>query len=238
MPLLSDDELNKLNQILLSDVMSDEALTAESLDGYLSAIAIGPITLMPSQWLPGVWGPEPEDAPEFKSKKQADRVMGLIIRHYNSIIEIMENDPYSFRPILSQRKFSDDPRSYVDAEMWALGFMQGLNLCRSAWQPLFDNPDGQEWLKPFHLLGSSDLAEEEKSLVLRPDQREKFAELIPVYVASIHNYWLPFRKAVFERALASTTIQRTSPKVGRNDPCPCGSGKKFKKCCGTGSDLH
>jgi preprotein translocase subunit SecA len=27
-------------------------------------------------------------------------------------------------------------------------------------------------------------------------------------------------------------IQRTQPKVGRNDPCPCGSGKKYKKCCG------
>ncbi len=29
-----------------------------------------------------------------------------------------------------------------------------------------------------------------------------------------------------------TTIRNTSPKVGRNDPCPCGSGKKYKKCCG------
>jgi len=28
-----------------------------------------------------------------------------------------------------------------------------------------------------------------------------------------------------------TPFQRESPKVGRNDPCPCGSGKKFKKCC-------
>jgi curved DNA-binding protein CbpA len=28
-------------------------------------------------------------------------------------------------------------------------------------------------------------------------------------------------------------IRRTAPKVGRNDPCPCGSGKKYKKCCGT-----
>lgn len=26
--------------------------------------------------------------------------------------------------------------------------------------------------------------------------------------------------------------RRTEPKVGRNDPCPCGSGKKYKKCCG------
>ncbi len=29
-----------------------------------------------------------------------------------------------------------------------------------------------------------------------------------------------------------TTVRRQQPKVGRNDPCPCGSGKKYKKCCG------
>jgi preprotein translocase subunit SecA len=28
------------------------------------------------------------------------------------------------------------------------------------------------------------------------------------------------------------TIRRDVPKVGRNDPCPCGSGKKYKQCCG------
>ncbi|WP_425314952.1 SEC-C metal-binding domain-containing protein [Treponema vincentii] len=27
-------------------------------------------------------------------------------------------------------------------------------------------------------------------------------------------------------------VVRTTPKVGRNDPCPCGSGKKYKHCCG------
>ncbi|MBI4389239.1 MAG: SEC-C domain-containing protein, partial [Nitrospinae bacterium] len=30
----------------------------------------------------------------------------------------------------------------------------------------------------------------------------------------------------------SKTVRRNAPKVGRNDPCPCGSGKKFKACCG------
>lgn len=33
-------------------------------------------------------------------------------------------------------------------------------------------------------------------------------------------------------AVAEPPVRRTSPKVGRNDPCPCGSGKKYKKCCG------
>jgi SWIM/SEC-C metal-binding protein len=34
-----------------------------------------------------------------------------------------------------------------------------------------------------------------------------------------------------ERALLAREPARTSPKVGRNEPCPCGSGKKSKKCC-------
>jgi len=36
------------------------------------------------------------------------------------------------------------------------------------------------------------------------------------------------------RAAASSQIMRTTPKTGRNEPCPCGSGKKYKKCCGSG----
>jgi preprotein translocase subunit SecA len=36
--------------------------------------------------------------------------------------------------------------------------------------------------------------------------------------------------AVEEQAKAKPV--RTGPKVGRNDPCPCGSGKKYKQCCG------
>ncbi|MDT7541103.1 MAG: preprotein translocase subunit SecA [Acidobacteriota bacterium] len=38
--------------------------------------------------------------------------------------------------------------------------------------------------------------------------------------------------AAGEEAGASKTITRTQPKIGRNDPCSCGSGKKYKKCCG------
>jgi len=35
-----------------------------------------------------------------------------------------------------------------------------------------------------------------------------------------------------QRWIKSRTLHRVAPSVGRNDPCPCGSGKKFKKCCG------
>jgi hypothetical protein len=35
-----------------------------------------------------------------------------------------------------------------------------------------------------------------------------------------------------DHGLKTETVRREEPKVGRNDPCPCGSGKKFKKCHG------
>jgi SWIM/SEC-C metal-binding protein len=34
-----------------------------------------------------------------------------------------------------------------------------------------------------------------------------------------------------ERTILAREPARAAPKIGRNDPCPCGSGKKFKKCC-------
>ncbi len=44
--------------------------------------------------------------------------------------------------------------------------------------------------------------------------------------------WGP-RESMDERtAVAVKTVSRSTPKVGRNEPCPCGSGKKYKKCCG------
>ena len=41
-----------------------------------------------------------------------------------------------------------------------------------------------------------------------------------------------FANSPASSARADTTFKRDDPKVGRNDPCPCGSGKKYKKCCG------
>ena len=53
-----------------------------------------------------------------------------------------------------------------------------------------------------------------------------------------HHELAEFRKSkgiwyFFDGKMVSTgQYRREAPKVGRNDPCPCGSGKKFKKCCG------
>lgn len=40
------------------------------------------------------------------------------------------------------------------------------------------------------------------------------------------------RKELYKEQKKSQTVVNEGPKIGRNDPCPCGSGKKYKKCCG------
>ena len=109
-------------------------------------------------------------------------------------------------------------------------------LVRADWQALFDNEQGREWLNPLYLMGSDEILPEEQQLIATPEQREVLTKKIAASVAAIYRFWLPHRQAVHEQKLAA--MQRTEAKVGRNDPCPCGSGKKFKKCCGDAATLH
>jgi len=50
-------------------------------------------------------------------------------------------------------------------------------------------------------------------------------------VCGIHQYWRALRAKPM-------MIRRAESKTGRNDPSPCGSGKKFKQCCGALGKLH
>ena len=68
-----------------------------TFDGYLQAIAIGPITLHPKQWLPKVWGMDTM-LPPMKSMDQFNHVLSLIMRHFNRIVSGFELDPREFTP--------------------------------------------------------------------------------------------------------------------------------------------
>ena len=66
-------------------------------------------------------------------------------------------------------------------------------------------------------------------------QGAKSSEELITAVADVYNstpLWTLKGTTALELEERSKTIIRTEKKVGRNDPCPCGSGKKYKKCCG------
>jgi uncharacterized protein len=71
--------------------------------------------------------------------------INLIIRHFNDIIAVLEHDPDAIAP-LSEAIDTDDGEEYLDGEMWAHGFVQGVDLCRQDWQPLFEDDEGAKYL--------------------------------------------------------------------------------------------
>lgn len=233
---LNSAELKELEAFLLSDATSDETMLLDSLDGYLTAIAIGPITLPFAQWFAGIWGPDKEAMPKFTSMEQAQRIIDLIVRHFNNIIAVLEEDPEAFEPILDAVE-TDDGIQYLNGEMWAYGFMDVVNLCLKDWEPLLEDAGGRQALLPIFLLGSDDLSPEQEKMVETVAQCVELSEYIPESVTFIYRFWQPYRFAMHERYTANTAL-RGGIKIGRNDLCPCGSGKKFNKCCGVAGVLH
>lgn len=79
----------------------------------------------------------------------------------------------------------------------------------------------------------------ESLLGIPPDEEdhvmEEAAEFIPTCVAAIDAYWRAKRPRLASMPIPAgppSQSAQASSKIGRNEPCPCGSGKKFKKCCG------
>lgn len=227
---LSEAELSELDRFLASDATSDETMMIDALDGYLTAVVLGPVDISTETWLPGIWGPGPEHAPTFQTAELGQRILDLIVRHCNGIRWALDYDPDDIDPIFDTVTYQDKSREYLDGEMWAYGFLQGIALARDAWQPLFENGSAMDALMPIYILGSDQPTAEQQGLSDTPSKREKLTEQFPASIGALWRFWHPDHHPKAE-AMA-TPVKRSEPKVGRNDPCPCGSGKKFKKCCG------
>ncbi len=220
---LSDKEFKELDQFLLSDRCADDGMTMDSLHGFLTALAIGPEEVLMAEWLPRVWGSFDKDGPKFKNPKEAERVTMLIARFMNEIAITFEVAPKDFEPLFCEHEY--EGRTLLDGDAWAWGFWEGMNLRADAWEPIWTS-NIASMVKPVYLLGAEEIEEEEMALVDDPVKRHKLAVELEAAIPHIHKFWQPHRKSAVQQ------VQRDAPKTGRNDPCPCGSGKKFKKCCG------
>ncbi len=236
-PALSDKEMDELDSFLTSEATSDETMMLDCLDGYLTAFVSGPVMLKPSEWLPRVWGPTADDAPTFETNAQAERIIGLMMRHLNGIIWNLQQDPDHFAPVFDFQVLNGEEHEYIDGEMWAHGYMTAIEMHRDTWKSLYESKHGVEVLRPIHLLGATDVTQEEDELTRTPAQREALSKQIQASIGWIYTFWAPYRHAVAERTIAKL-FEHESPRQGRNETCNCGSGKKFKKCCGASTVLH
>lgn len=218
---LSDKEFNELDQFLMSERSPDDSMTMDALHGYLSAIAIGPEPISPTEWLPQIWGED--ELPNYKNSKEEQRILHLITRFMNEVLITLEVAPNEYEPLFCEIR--EDGKALLDGEAWAWGFWLGMQLRFDAWQEL-EQSEQAALLRPTYLLGAEEVEEEEMVLVDSAQKRHQLAIEMEANFPLIYRFWLPRRKS------GVTTVRHESAKPGRNDPCSCGSGKKYKQCHG------
>src|SRR5574343_864612 len=124
---LSETEFDELENFLLYEVDTEEVMMLDMIDGFFHAIAIGPTTVPPKQWLPKIWGTA-EMMPPMASIEQLNHILDLVMRHFNSIIAGLEDDPRELSPCWPTTIFGDAAQEYDDAEGWAYGFVEGVKM--------------------------------------------------------------------------------------------------------------
>lgn len=219
---LTDEELDLLEETLLDYGNDDSVLSISELDGFFTAIVSGPEIIPPSRWLPALWGGA-DKQPEWESQQQIQDFMAILIQHMNHIVCSLMENPAHFEPILNMNNLTDE--RILIAEEWCFGYMRGVAL--GSWPELPDRASA--WLDSIALHGVEDNFSVLAELSLEEHQ-QTVAEIKSAAIA-LHAYWLTKRTPAEGSPRATREPVRSTNNVGRNDPCPCGSGKKFKKCC-------
>ena len=256
---LSDAEFAELDGLLAGIPEPLEPLDVVMLDGFLCGVIVQPRLIEPDEWLPYVfdagghrWG-EAEPSPERR------RAQGLVLRRkaalLRSLAEFGSFDPFILEPDPAPDPAPETPPETAEAEVttapagdeappgidapaadpiaeallpWVAGFEQATHLFPGLDE--LDNASVDTTLaRLFRFLPAEGEAERATLEVLArerplPTLDAAIAEVVAC-VAELHDLTEPLRYRV-------EPVRREQPKVGRNDPCPCGSGRKFKLCHG------
>lgn len=221
---LTEQEFDRLETLLTSPNFDGKAFPLDAMQGLLCAVLSGPQPIPADIWMPVVLG----GAPRYESDAQADEIEGLLQRLHDSTAADLRSDD-GIGLILYPTEEGGEEFDYAT---WCSGYLEGVDLCDPHWTDAGDDEEVSELLLPFLVLSGSldDDPQLRAEIDFAPGDEAKFAahwkENLVDCVIEAHDYWL-------EARLTPDTIRRDAPKVGRNDPCPCGSGRKYKLCHGS-----
>ena len=227
---LTDPELDRLAEFLRA-CKGGNAMNIEEFDGFFAALVVGPDTVMPSEYYAHIFGGTMEDTCAFETLDDANAILNLMMRHWNTIAgTLLSGEPYL--PLLLE-----NDHGVAQANDWANGFMRGVELRRDAWAEMINSEEhGGSILPMMMLYHEHDPDPEMRPSPITPEQREDIITHMAAGLMRIYRYYRE-QRGVSLAGRSSQPVRREAAKVGRNDPCPCGSGKKYKHCHG-GAVLH
>jgi uncharacterized protein len=209
-----------------------DALSFHEAQGFLFAVVAAPDVVPPSEWVPMVLG---QGRPAFASGAQAQRLLGQLMTLYNGLVEDVTRNKVK---LPEECRVGGDALSDLieDAPLsqWCRGFARGHSWLERSWTETSPHELQEELaalLVTMSFFASRRLAEGlraectggKKSL---EEMAKMCRDVLPDAMA---------RYAQLGQAIRQATTSASShdvERVGRNDPCPCGSGKKSKRCCG------
>ncbi|BAN35381.1 hypothetical protein SCD_n01560 [Sulfuricella denitrificans skB26] len=200
-------------------------MSLDKLQGFLCAVISAPDTIAPGQWMHEVF----KIGPEHESMELAQEFMTLMMRFYKSVAATLgENQPIKFilKPLTDHQP---------DYQTWCEGYILGWGLSAEEWLSPGNEPLKKLTFPILLLSGAFKEESERRGKKYLPDDEytkllQECADMLPKAVVEIFHYWHSRAKPV--------STKRETPKVGRNETCPCGSGLKFKQCCGKERTLH
>ena len=225
-------ELEKLDHFFQKQYRNVDAMELSEFDGFCAALIVCPEMIMPSEWLPIVLGQE-EDI-EFEDVVDLEAGMALIMEHYNRVAQFLTPPCHSFETIFGTDPNSDD----VLWEPWVSGFVSAMHIRSKAWDEIMlsANDDVVSDLTALLLLQAFCMGEVDLSDTEIEQLDEQAPDMIPNIVLNLNDWVKSRHRQGFPLANQTPANSNIRPsaygKVGRNDPCPCGSSKKYKKCCG------
>jgi uncharacterized protein len=218
------------------------------LQGFLFAVANAPEEVGPTEWIPAVFDMEEV---EFKNLEEAQTISSALIEEFNAV-----NDASLAGRMPPGCVLRDEPMANLEDDApiaaWARGFARGYGWLEETWGEYLpgagphDNPEDQDLEEEFGAVlmvltffASPGVAEGLAGEVGKSDMEELATQMHLSFADAVAQY-VNIGRSIQEYTdeAAHTPYQRETPKVGRNDPCPCGSGRKYKKCCGEAGRVH
>jgi len=182
-------------------------------NGLMTAVIVGPEPVHQTEWLSLLISA----ADKTLDGDDARLLVGMLLFEYGNIIKSLRLRSKPYKPF-----FWEDDEGRLITRDWAEGFFAGMRLRKDAWEQL--TKDGaKEFLTTLVVLYQGDKLDAE-FLEADFDPKEVFEAALDTV-----SDWIQAFYGIREEQLG--VRQRLDEKVGRNDPCPCGSGKKYKKCC-------
>jgi uncharacterized protein len=230
--------MTTLEAFLSRPGLPEGTLSLGEVQGFLFALAAAPDFVKPSEWLPMIFG---DEEPGFETMEEGQEVMGLVLALYNEKLgEVRDEGPR----MPEGCEFRDDLLANLEPDapvaQWSRGFRTGHLWLEDSWEANLPEELKEELgaiVGTLTFFSSRALAEgfarELRSAgasleSLAGEFRDLFPNALARYAAMGTSIWDVLRKRM--EGPPGPAVAKARP--GRNKPCPCGSGRKYKKCCG------